>query len=558
MPSSSQNRAGVHASKGALFSRPGMNWRGRPLSLEWGSGPSQDRSRQASRSIQDLPAELLVEIFLRCVDRHISQPLHHRAPWSLIAICRRWRALALSTPKLWIVLTFDARTGGGNSEAGRNRAGARTDSDRQTPFIRAWLDRAQGRPLTLVFNLPLEAPSKDFSDTLRRHASHTRNLSLSAPVPVYLALTSITRTAVPRRGGRFPMLEVLHLSLPYGNADRAATRKLMATRNISFRECTSLKEVYVDSCDNTFGFIADKLLVDIPYAQLTALFIMETALDALHARNILVQCISLLKCHLKISQWKSDDVIPPSPPPVTLPRLEVLIVECSGTTLGGQIAPFFDTLTVPALTKLTISAPYSMDANLIPVLVRMQTRSRAPLRTLAFMHTPVPYQVVPHFLRLLSQLRYLRIEAPMDGRCYSYSEIFTSVKYKRDSSSAPCDEHLPALQEIYIADNLQSEYSDGEGRLARDFAGREVNLSKLLKDYEVLDAIESRCWRDGETQKAQAVGKPDSRTLRGLEIVTMKWRNVPLEWCHAERPAMGRKEAMEEAYPLDIYLPLGP
>ncbi|KIY66044.1 hypothetical protein CYLTODRAFT_314043, partial [Cylindrobasidium torrendii FP15055 ss-10] len=50
----------------------------------------------------DLPNEILNEVFMLCLDEHGCYPLYGRCgPWSLSAVCRRWRQVAISMPKLW-------------------------------------------------------------------------------------------------------------------------------------------------------------------------------------------------------------------------------------------------------------------------------------------------------------------------------------------------------------------------------------------------------------------------------------------------------------------------
>ncbi|KAJ7023473.1 hypothetical protein C8F04DRAFT_970166, partial [Mycena alexandri] len=53
--------------------------------------------------VRTLPNELLVEIFLRCVERDSScewDP-HVDPEWVLGRVCSQWRTVALSTPRIW-------------------------------------------------------------------------------------------------------------------------------------------------------------------------------------------------------------------------------------------------------------------------------------------------------------------------------------------------------------------------------------------------------------------------------------------------------------------------
>ncbi|KAF9074505.1 hypothetical protein BDP27DRAFT_1182883, partial [Rhodocollybia butyracea] len=47
--------------------------------------------------IRRIPAELLREVFLQVFE----EDARARAGWIFAAVCRRWRGLALETPRLW-------------------------------------------------------------------------------------------------------------------------------------------------------------------------------------------------------------------------------------------------------------------------------------------------------------------------------------------------------------------------------------------------------------------------------------------------------------------------
>ncbi|KAG1736149.1 uncharacterized protein EDB91DRAFT_1143143 [Suillus paluster] len=54
-----------------------------------------------------LPSELLGEIFLRCLpERNYVTPSSNDCPLVLTRVCRQWRAVALSTPRLWSSLSI--------------------------------------------------------------------------------------------------------------------------------------------------------------------------------------------------------------------------------------------------------------------------------------------------------------------------------------------------------------------------------------------------------------------------------------------------------------------
>ncbi|KAF8173617.1 hypothetical protein BJ912DRAFT_859202, partial [Pholiota molesta] len=64
-----------------------------------------DKSCPPHSPINDIPTEILCEIFSRCVDqssaRVLMQPNTKIAPMLLCQVCATWRAIILSTPPLW-------------------------------------------------------------------------------------------------------------------------------------------------------------------------------------------------------------------------------------------------------------------------------------------------------------------------------------------------------------------------------------------------------------------------------------------------------------------------
>jgi len=61
----------------------------------------------ASPARYSLPSELLGEIFLRCLPQtNYVTPSLDECPIVLTRVCRHWRAVALSTPRLWASLSI--------------------------------------------------------------------------------------------------------------------------------------------------------------------------------------------------------------------------------------------------------------------------------------------------------------------------------------------------------------------------------------------------------------------------------------------------------------------
>lgn len=98
----------------------------------------------------DLPTELLEQIFLLCLDKNGCYPLFgRRGPWSLSAVCRRWRQVAIGLPKLWSGPSFTLRY----------------DVDFESPGRMALMaNRSQGEPLTLDVDFNTDDACASFDD----------------------------------------------------------------------------------------------------------------------------------------------------------------------------------------------------------------------------------------------------------------------------------------------------------------------------------------------------------------------------------------------------------
>ncbi|KAJ7762569.1 hypothetical protein B0H16DRAFT_1688154 [Mycena metata] len=87
--------------------------------------------------ILTLPVEIMTEIFLHCLPNHPLYPRKAVAPMLLGRICRQWRNIACSTPRLWAQLVVSSRRGPSFEL-----------------LLREWLRRARATPLSLHLWLP--------------------------------------------------------------------------------------------------------------------------------------------------------------------------------------------------------------------------------------------------------------------------------------------------------------------------------------------------------------------------------------------------------------------
>ncbi|KAJ7509598.1 hypothetical protein B0H11DRAFT_2421599 [Mycena galericulata] len=89
--------------------------------------------------ILTIPVEIISEIFLHCLPDQPTQPSARVAPLLLSAICRQWRYIALSTPRLWAVLKIHIPV--------------RCFRDYNADMVQEWLLRAGNMPLSICLIL---------------------------------------------------------------------------------------------------------------------------------------------------------------------------------------------------------------------------------------------------------------------------------------------------------------------------------------------------------------------------------------------------------------------
>src|ERR1700691_2384447 len=80
-----------------------------------------------------LPAEILAEIFVLCMNYDISSFDPMQSPSLVGRVCRGWRQVGLSTQKLWSCITV-------------------TDYRSSSKMVKLWMSRAISAPLTICLD----------------------------------------------------------------------------------------------------------------------------------------------------------------------------------------------------------------------------------------------------------------------------------------------------------------------------------------------------------------------------------------------------------------------
>ncbi|KAF8205570.1 hypothetical protein K438DRAFT_1964004 [Mycena galopus ATCC 62051] len=145
-----------------------------PLSSQFDTQKNPDadtNSKLAVSSLTSFPAEVLGEIFLRCIPiPGNKENLRAYFPWSLTHVCRHWRTVALAFPKLWSFIDIE--------QTQENEEG----NCPEFFLMEAYLKRSGNHPLT--FRLAYENETmhyQTFLEELERHAARWFDVSLESP-----------------------------------------------------------------------------------------------------------------------------------------------------------------------------------------------------------------------------------------------------------------------------------------------------------------------------------------------------------------------------------------
>jgi hypothetical protein len=256
-----------------------------------------------------LPNEIIAEIFVHFLPVYpLCPPLTGLdSPALLAQICRKWRYIALATPKLWRAISSDADI----------------PLAQQLHICHTWMTRSCSCPLAI------------------RGLDASQFLAAVAPQRArweYLSLT-VDPAHLPTIEGPLPILH--HLDLTLGNDCELAVDDI-----VTLPEAPLLRSL-------TLSYTAVRVpTVILPLAHLTWLTLHCVYRDEYVV--ILQQTSALFQCELIIEVGLDTDP-PPTAARIELPRLEVLTLSTLNT-LGASSTPTgcLDDFIVPALRDLRV------------------------------------------------------------------------------------------------------------------------------------------------------------------------------------------------------------
>ena len=306
-----------------------------------------------------LPPDVLHEIFLRCLPiRHNPIMKHSESPLLLTRICSSWRAIALSSPRIWSKIHIPLPGDPSLSELGTGIITDETSlSNRRQRFarvlqfrcdaVRRWLSRTGTCPLSLSVAYPGYFPgvqnlndelNHEMFDILLSYADRWSDVDLSMPEAIFNKFQSNINPTT------FSFLKSVKINL---------CPNIFATNNakpipIRLLAAPGLRKIALDGMLATLQL--PRSTIQPKWTQITHITFASST-DDRYLLILLRQCPNLVFGNFQVltSDWSDESIVDQDK--VLLPYLKSLAIDDSGTY--EIMTAIFKAIKAPALTKLS-------------------------------------------------------------------------------------------------------------------------------------------------------------------------------------------------------------
>ncbi|KAJ7694584.1 hypothetical protein B0H17DRAFT_1199109 [Mycena rosella] len=330
-----------------------------------------------------IPPEVTSEIFFHDVDTDTHRP----DPLRLASVCRTWRAIALSTPRLWNYFS-----------SGPTRI---RSTEVLSSRLHSWLPRAGNLPLTLSIESPKLSSDGAILAILAQYAAQWISLDLTSYMPISSPIDKI-RTPLSS-------LKKIKLHIP-------SLRGGVSTCIMAFLDAPQLREAYLHGLSLT--------QVSLPWIQLTKLQLFGLSLG---------ECLDILEQtpHLEDLSFAPITLHGPSiPSPRTIIGLRALHL------MSDESCAILDHLTLPALNDLNL---YRLSNEGVTRVESFVARSGCSVRVLELSHTMFTETYI--CVRNLPSLTEVTLQFP-PWPSANFSQLFDRM--------AECKSPLPALESFNV------------------------------------------------------------------------------------------------------------
>ncbi|KAJ7778381.1 hypothetical protein B0H16DRAFT_1360352, partial [Mycena metata] len=311
--------------------------------------------------LRRLPLDIIQEIFVACIPTHRNCVMSaSEAPVLLGRICSSWRAIALSTPRLWsrLHVVESQRFHGADLALIEAKAAQRFAATEM------WLGRSGNCPLSISLLcgsdetefMPIApSPIRSSVQALIPFAARWQHIDLTLSAAALNSILHLTESEVPLLQS-VKLQHQYHLSSLRENLENSGM--LRASRISSF-------------CGSGADIVSQNL--PLRWAQLTVLAMTtagtwQTLLTSERVLEILRRCPELCTCRLTVNDRIESEI--PSLPPLELNSLRTLEVACE--IVEFTLSRLLERLLLPELRNFTLSGPASVTEN-PPSLVKCFT-----------------------------------------------------------------------------------------------------------------------------------------------------------------------------------------
>ncbi|KAF8633895.1 hypothetical protein AX17_004343 [Amanita inopinata Kibby_2008] len=394
----------------------------------------EHQSQHSTISINQLPLEVLAEVFKHCIPdpgdfAGIPKDL---APLLLCRVCLLWKKLAQSTPDLWtmmnIYVTEEARVG----------------LEDVATFMTTWLERSHTLPLTIHLKITRsvsEALVNTIIKSLCEHALRWESVSIQQPY---------RSCVLPPTGVELPLLQSFKFdydhvfpgehSLPFASAPRLTYLHWPHPLSIGHPS--------------------------VPWRRLRHIH-FRFGLSQYAIVEILQGCPKLLELDVDVCQAASKNSLLPCKPRILHRRLSRLDI-----TIWEACAPLLDSLTLPALRDLSLLIHISPDNPVVQTiheqLLRLFSRSECTLDKLALLECKFNASMLQECFSHKSLVKLTELEIEADN---PYHKPMITDGVLHDLTCTPSAGYgmlLPKLSSL----TLRYCLSGSPGRLGRMILSR--------------------------------------------------------------------------------------
>lgn len=295
-----------------------------------------------SRAIHKLTKELCGMIFLHCLPNEgYTRPSRLAAPLSISQVCRRWRSIALESPKLWCSIHIM-----------RNLRARHFPSP---ALLSAWLTRAGKQRLEICF-----APEDPDDRSHRTHAAEVKQILDTlvyfidrwSDVKLYTRYVNISSLKhIPSTGA--PRLESLELVGPSDFKEFSTRVSNIWAASPRFKE---FKMEHWGAPSTSPGFLS---IFNLPFQQLTSISLSSTV--------SVIECIRMLQFSPKLVNCVFENISvgslphPSNAKVATLHNLRSLeltvdLLEFDNHSQHMILAPILNTIKAPHLQSLILGS----------------------------------------------------------------------------------------------------------------------------------------------------------------------------------------------------------